>query len=63
MIKLVYAKEKILSMTNDFENGDWRYSKFQSFIWDNIAETALSYRERESLISKGHSSLVESAKN
>ena len=55
-------KEKILSLTNDFENGDWRYSKFQNFIWDNIAETALSYRERESLITKGHSSLVESAK-
>jgi len=55
-------KEKILSLINDFENGDWRYSKFQNFIWDNIAETALSYRERESLITKGHSSLVESAK-
>ena len=55
-------KEKILSLTNDFENGDWRYSKFQNFIWDNIAETALSYRERQSLINKGHSSLVESAK-
>lgn len=54
--------EKILSLTNDFENGKWRYSKFQNFIWDNIAETALSYRERESLINKHQSTLVESAK-
>ena len=58
-----YCKtEKILSLTNDFENGDWRYSKFQSFIWDNISETALSFRERESLIDKGYNTLVESAK-
>lgn len=54
--------EKILSLTNDFENGSWRHSKFQSFIWDNIAETALSYRERASLINKHQSTLVESAK-
>lgn len=58
-----YCKtEKILSLTNGFENGNWRYSKFQSFIWDNIAETALSHRERESLIDKGYNTLVESAK-
>lgn len=55
-------KEKILSLTNDFEDGHWRQSKFQSFIWDNIAETALSYRERESLINKHQSTLIESAK-
>lgn len=54
--------EKVLSLTNSFENGDWRYSKFQSFIWDNIAETALSYRERESLIDKAYNKIVESAK-
>lgn len=57
-----FKKEKILSLTNDFENGIWRYSKFQSFIWDNIAETALSYNERESLIDKKFNTLVESAK-
>ncbi|AZA95668.1 HamA C-terminal domain-containing protein [Chryseobacterium shandongense] len=54
--------EKILSLTNDFEDGQWRQSKFQSFIWDNIAETALSYRERESLLNKHQSTLIESAK-
>ena len=28
--------KKILSLINDFEGGDWRYAKFQEFIWDNI---------------------------
>ena len=37
--------------------------KFQSFVWDNIAETALSYQEREILNSQPHSMLIESAKN
>jgi hypothetical protein len=54
--------EKLLSLSNDFENGQWRDSKFQSFIWDNIAETALSYRERNALVDKAHTRLVEAAK-
>jgi hypothetical protein len=33
--------KNILSLVNDFENGNWRYDKFQNYIWDNIAETAL----------------------
>jgi hypothetical protein len=49
------------SFLNDFEDGQWRYSKFQSFIWDNIAETSLSCKERESLVN--HSLLVAAAKN
>lgn len=56
--------KKVLSIINDFENGSWRFDKFQKFIWDNIKETALSHREREALISKGEGSvLTESAKN
>eukprot|EP01093_Parvamoeba_rugata_P008701 TRINITY_DN2476_c0_g5_i2.p1 TRINITY_DN2476_c0_g5~~TRINITY_DN2476_c0_g5_i2.p1 ORF type:complete len:306 (-),score=19.14 TRINITY_DN2476_c0_g5_i2:263-1180(-) len=54
-------KKFITSFLNDFEDGQWRYSKFQNFIWDNIAETSLSYRERESLVN--HSLLVAAAKN
>jgi hypothetical protein len=54
-------KKFATSFLNDFEDGQWRYSKFQSFIWDNIAETSLSYRERESLVN--HSLLVAAAKN
>ncbi|MFZ3169021.1 MAG: Hachiman antiphage defense system protein HamA [Candidatus Methanoperedens sp.] len=55
--------KRVLSLINDFEDGEWRYSKFQKFVWDNISETSLSYKERESLIVKPHSSLVASAKN
>lgn len=55
--------KKVLSVINDFENGEWRYTKFQNFIWDNIKETALSYKERLALISEGEDSvLTEAAK-
>jgi len=54
--------KKILSLINDFEDGEWRYKNFQNFVWDNITETALSYRERESLINQPLSQLTEAAK-
>lgn len=57
------AQKKILSLVNDYEDGKWRYSKFQDFIWDNIAETSLSQRERESLGAKPSSMLRAAAKN
>ena len=53
----------ILSLINDFEDGKWRYTKFQSFIWDNIVETALSNNEREKLVNQDHSRLIAAAKN
>lgn len=56
--------EKVLGIINDFENGSWRFEKFQNFVWDNIKETALSHSERKALIDKGEGSvLTESAKN
>lgn len=55
-------KKRVLSIVNDFADGEWRYGKFQNFIWDNIAETALSYKDRMALINNSHSSLTESAK-
>lgn len=56
--------KKVLSLINDFENGEWRYNKFQNFIWNNIKETALSYSERKALIQDGEDSvLTEAAKN
>lgn len=58
-----YNKKSILGLINDFEDGNWRFEKFQEFIWDNIAETSLSFRERNSLISKPMSLLSESARN
>jgi hypothetical protein len=53
--------KNLFSLVNDFEDGTWRYQKFQSFVWDNIAETSLSQKERESLVN--HSLLVAAAKN
>lgn len=53
----------VLSLATGFEDGKWKFSDFQSFIWDNIAETALSQRERESLVNRSHSQLTAAAKN
>lgn len=55
--------KSVLGIINDFENGEWRYEKFQNFVWDNITETALSYSERQALLIDGAGSiLTESAK-
>ncbi|MHC8401461.1 HamA C-terminal domain-containing protein [Pseudomonas sp. MDT1-17] len=53
--------KKVLGLLNNFEDGEWRFSHFQNFIWDNIAETALSQRERDSLVN--HSLLTAAAQN
>ncbi|WP_333974709.1 DUF1837 domain-containing protein [Burkholderia cepacia] len=53
----------VLSLVNDFEDAHWRYEKFENFIWDNIALTALSAWEREKLTGQSRSTLRESAKN
>ena len=55
--------KNLLSVINDFEDGKWRHSKFDKFIWDNIAQTALSAKERECLVANSYSELVDSAKN
>lgn len=54
--------KSLLSLVNDFEDGKWRFEKFQNFVWDNIAETALSIQERQALKQKPHTMLVEAAK-
>jgi hypothetical protein len=56
------SSNNLIGIVNDFEDGNWRYEKFNNFVWDNIADTALSLREREALKSKPRSILVESAK-
>lgn len=53
----------LLSLLNDYQEGRWRHSKFHNFIWDNIAETSLSYNEREKLIDQSRTKLIESAKS
>ncbi|TDB62806.1 HamA C-terminal domain-containing protein [Arundinibacter roseus] len=55
--------KSVLSLINDFEDTEWRYNHFQNFIWDNIAETSLSFKERESLVNNHHSLLTYAAKN
>lgn len=55
--------KQVLSLINDFEDTEWRYPKFQNYLWDNVALTALSQRERSALIDQSHSSLVAAARN
>jgi DNA-binding HxlR family transcriptional regulator len=57
------TNKTVLSLINDFEDGKWRFTKFQNFIWDNIIETALSKNEREKLVNQDHSRLIAAAKN
>lgn len=56
-------KKHLVSIVNDYEDGSWRWDKFQNFIWDNIAETALSHQEREILSNQPRSLLIAAAKN
>lgn len=53
----------VLSLANDFEDEKWRIKKFNSFVWDNIALTALSAQEREKLAGKSSSTLQAAARN
>ena len=53
----------LFSLINDFEDGKWRSSKFHQFIWNNVAQTALSLEERNSLIDKSETLLIKSALN
>ena len=55
--------KRVLSIVNDFEDGKWLGSRFQSYLWDNIAQTALSERERLALADQSHSALVAAARN
>ena len=55
--------KSLLSLLNDFEEGQWRRERFLAYVWDNIAETALSKKERDSLLGSPLSSLKASAKN
>ena len=56
-------RDFLFSLINDFEDGKWRSSTFHQFIWNNVAQTALSAEERESLIDQSDSLLIKSAQN
>jgi Cap4 SAVED domain len=55
------GNKHVLSLINDFEGGGWRFQKFRRFIWDNIAETALTVRERAALSTQAGSLLGAAA--
>lgn len=56
-------RKHLLSLANDFEDGKWRFTKFDEFIWNHVAETALSQKERTALVDSSFSALRASAKN
>jgi hypothetical protein len=57
------SKKALLTLINGFEDGNWMLSKFNSFIWNNIKETALNQEERNALIEEENTVLERSAKN
>lgn len=60
-----YENERtnILALINDFEDGVWRYPRFHNLIWDNISQTSLSARERESIVGEEFTKLRQAAMN
>jgi len=56
-------KKHVLSLANGFEDGQWQFADLHKFIWDNVAETALSVKERNSLVGKAQSQLIAAAQN
>lgn len=59
--KIIDGRE-VLSIANDFSDNQWQFQKFQKFIFNNIAQTALSKKERENVIDDSYGTLIESAK-
>ena len=57
------GNKRLISIINDFEDKKWRQDKFDSFVWDNVAETALTHKEREALQNHPQSLLINAAKN
>lgn len=48
---------RLLSLSNDFEEGKWRLSYFLQYILNNIGKTALSEKERQKCIGDPFSAL------
>lgn len=53
---------EVLSVANDFSDEKWQFQKFQNFIFNNIAQTALSKKERDNIIDHSWGTMVEAAK-
>lgn len=52
--------KRLLSLSNDYEEGKWRLSYFLQFILNNIGKTALSEKERQKCIGDPFSALKRS---
>jgi len=61
--KIDPPNKSLLSILNDYESGTWRLEKFEEFIFNSMMETALSAKEKESLVGNPYSLLSKSAKN
>lgn len=59
--KIIDGRE-VLSVANDFSDNSWQFQKFQKFIFNNIAQTALSKKERDNIIDDSYGALIEAAK-
>jgi hypothetical protein len=59
--KIIDGRE-VLSIANDFSDENWQFQKFQKFIFNNIAQTALSKKERDNIIDDSYGTLIEAAK-
>lgn len=53
---------EVLSILNDYSDKKWQKQKFQNFIWNNIALTALSKQERDKLVDCSYSTMIAAAK-
>ena len=54
------SNKSVMSIVNDYEDKCWRYKTFHRFIWNNIAQNALTKEERDSLM-EDPSSVLERA--
>ncbi len=55
------SNQYLMSIVNDYEDGQWRQDVFLRFILDNLVQTALSYEERNKMIGDPFSALCYAA--
>lgn len=53
----------ILSEINDFEDGSWRYERFNNYIMNNVALTTLSIEEQNKIPENNFSSIQKACRN
>lgn len=56
-------KKSVFCLSNTFEAGEWEYAKFYDFLLTNIAQTALTRRERDDLFEEPGTLLRKATEN